>query len=155
MCMHICINLWELPGLQWSHPWLLFLVLNLLVLNLPSLDSLHIFTQMTKRCQGGLQPPLEVTFPKKTKKEKIIFRWKKNLFKITGIIPWGQSKLVMTMNGVLGCFYGVLETLFFSERQICWLPLDWDYIGARPSLKKYYQAWKLGRLDTWRPVRLH
>ena len=114
MCMQICINLWELPGLQWSHPWLLFLVLNLLVLNLPSLDSAHIFTQMTKRCQGGLQPPLEVTFQKKTKKEKIISRWKKKLFKITGIIPWGQSKLVMTMNGVLGCFYGVLETLFFS-----------------------------------------
>ena len=40
---------------------------------------------------------------------------KKKLFKITGIIPWGQSKLVMTMNGVLGCFYGVLETLFFLK----------------------------------------
>ena len=36
---------------------------------------------------------------------------KKILFKITGIITWGQSKLVTTINGAFGCFYGVLQTL--------------------------------------------
>ena len=36
---------------------------------------------------------------------------KKLLFKITGIITWGQSKLVTTINGAFGCFYGVLQTL--------------------------------------------
>jgi len=32
------------------------------------------------------------------------------LFKITGIVPWGHSKLVMTIKGVFGCIYGVFET---------------------------------------------
>ena len=36
---------------------------------------------------------------------------KKLLFKITGIITWGQSKLVTTINGAFGCCYGVLQTL--------------------------------------------
>ena len=58
---------------------------------------------------GGSPTPSEGDFSKKRK--KIIFRSKKyKLFKIKGIVPWGHSKLVMTIKGVFGCIYGVFET---------------------------------------------